>query len=134
MLLHPGTTKVDDDRFPFACPNTHPTSNERLPEEIADILDRLLLKTSEPQRQCTFALYAGYLNEEDRGASQGFHEPDATRHVGRLNYMLFAGTLAESTFGGVADHWGVDFSFFQSLSHLWPDDHSWFLASTQTPT
>lgn len=128
VLLHPGTTFVEDDRFPIQSPNVEPAVDEDLSDEQAAVLDHVLLDYAGPDAICDFALYAGYFNEKDRGRSSGFLEPENTWYQGRLNYVLLSGELADCTFAAVRRRWGD--VHFTELSYLWARDHSWFLAST----
>lgn len=129
-LLHPGTALVSDDRFPFASPNTHRTSDDPLSDKQQVTLDQMLLDAYGPDTECNFALYAGFLGEPADAASRGFSNPETTWHIGRLSYVLFSAPLRESVFRTVLEPWAAPWSLFLELSYLWPSDRSWFLSST----
>ncbi|MDF1488839.1 hypothetical protein [Tessaracoccus caeni] len=130
VLLHPGTALVSDDRFPFASPNVHRTSDDPLSDEQQATLDQILLDTYDPDTECHFALYAGFLGDPSQAASRGFNTPETTWHPGRLNYVLYSAPLRESVFGTVLEPWAAQWNLFLELSYLWPSDRSWFLSST----
>ncbi|RYF49167.1 MAG: hypothetical protein EOO27_34130 [Comamonadaceae bacterium] len=99
-------------------------------------IDRVVQDVAGRDALCSFALYAGYLREDDRGRSDGFDEPQGTWHFGRLNYVLFSGPLAASGYAGLDRRWGSAVPFeigrkrpIVELSYLWTADHSVFVAS-----
>jgi|GEM_PF-6033563 len=126
-VLHPGAVPISDPALivPFKIPDN---SDDYLqnPWEQAEVLDLILLDTFDPETSCTLGVYGGYLNPgTDRGVSMGFIEPDATWVFSNVGYVLFAAPLKEALSSAVQDRWReVGFVF---LSHIWPDDHSWFL-------
>lgn len=128
VLLHPGTELVDDDRFPFASPSIHGPADDPLSPEQAAKVDQILLETAGPDTACSFALYAGYLHEDNPDGLQAVSGIDATWHRGRLNHLLFNGPLDHATFESTEQRWGNTGTLLE-LSYLWPLDRAWFLAS-----
>lgn len=122
VILHPGTEVKDDGGFPFRAPNADdaPLSTLQVTE-----LEGVLLSKLGPDASCSLAVYAGYMRGEE------FHrliEPEGTKFIGNLQYILFNGTLAESLFHSIANQW--DPFLFLELSFLWARDRSWLITST----
>ncbi|RZI95067.1 MAG: hypothetical protein EOO67_03355 [Microbacterium sp.] len=136
VILHPGTRWVPDHQLPTALPYANDPDDARLSARQQLILEEALHTVLDPRTVCHFALYAGFLNESDHGRSDGFNEPAATWHSGRLNYVLFSGELRDSGFVGVEQRWGSGRTYIAGapfpiveLSYLWTDDHTVMVAS-----
>ena len=137
VILHPGTRWISDGRIPFQMPNVDGPTDPEASEDQKRAIDVALQEAAGPDASCVFALYAGYLHEDDHGRRDGFDEPAGTWHIGRLNYVLFSGRLSEAGFAGVDQRWGSGVPFvpgrrrpFVELSYLWTADRSIVLAST----
>ena len=123
-VLHPGCHPTGDLLRPF---HRDDADDPRLTDAQAHTLERILLDHSGPDTPCTFAVYAGYLDREDRGHHQGFEEPDATWVEGDLWFALFSADAENALFNASARRW--EHVQLVELSHVWPRDRSWFLAS-----
>ncbi len=134
--MHPGTRWTPRRQVPFYMPNEDGPADPEASIEQKLAIDRVVQDVAGRDALCSFALYAGYLREDDRGRSDGFDEPEATWHFGRLNYVLFSGPLASSGFAGVDRRWGSGVPFeigrkrpIVELSYLWTADRSVVIAS-----
>lgn len=123
-VLHPGCHRTGDSLRPF---HRDDADHPRLTDAQARTLERILLDHSGPDTPCTFAVYAGYLDREDRGHRQGFDEPDATWVEGDLWFALFSADAGDALFSATARRW--EHVHLVELSHIWPRIRSWFLAS-----
>lgn len=122
VILHPGTEVKDDGGFPFRAPNSDDIPPSSL--QVAE-LERLLLLELGADAQCSLAVYAGYMREEE------FHlciQPHGAKHNGNLRFILFNGTLEESLFRPIKHRW--DWVHLLELSFLWARDRSWLVVST----
>jgi hypothetical protein len=120
----------------LALPYENSPDDARLSPQQQRILEEVLEEVLDPRTRCSFAVYAGFLGEEERGRSDGFDEPSGTWHFGRLNFVLFSGELRESGFTGVDQRWGSGRPYVAGapfpvveLSYLWTDDRSVLVAS-----
>lgn len=136
VILHPGTRWAPDRASSSLLPYENDPNDAPPSEHQQLIIDEAVQSVVGSEAACHFALYAGYLDEGSRGLSNGFDEPDATWHIGRLNYVLFSGELHECVFAGVDRRWawgrpyveGAAFPIVE-LSYFWTGDHSVFVAS-----
>jgi len=124
VILHPGTRWAPDRESSSLLPYENDPNDAPPSEHQRLIIDEAVQSVVSSEAACHFALYAGYLDEGSRGLSNGFDEPDATWHIGRLNYVLFPGELHECGFAVE----GAAFPIVE-LSYLWTGDHSVFMAS-----
>ena len=136
VFLHPGTRWVSKRGSLSRLPYVNGPDDERSSTDQQLTLEEALQSFVDPHTKCSFALYAGFLREMDRGLSDGFDEPAGTWHFGRLNYVLFSGELHESGYSGVDARWGSGRPFVAGapfpmveLSYLWTEDHTVFVAS-----
>lgn len=121
IIIPHGENTVDFNReFPVQGP-TETTTECRIAPEQAKTLDRIFLNHFDAETPCCLAMYAGYIHTA-WGAEDNFYEPEGTWMFGDLNYVLFATSLAEGTFGATEKRWrGVP----TERSYLWAKDHSW---------
>lgn len=136
LVMHPGTQWIPDRRASSARPYLHSSDDARASHQQQLIIEEALTAVVDPQARWCFALYAGFLNETDHGRSDGFHEPAASWWFGQLNFVLFAGDLADGAYSGVDQRWGSGLPYavgaprpIVELSYLWTEDHSVLVAS-----
>lgn len=125
IIIPHGENTIDFNRE-FPVQGSTSTSTECLisPQQ-AKTLDRTFLNHLAAETPCCLAMYAGFIHTA-WGAKNNFYEPEGTWMFGLLNYVLFATSLAEGSFGATEERWrGV----LTERSYLWAEDHSWFVSA-----